>query len=250
MSQIRDLNVYFGSQLMDVANVNELTDYGPEWDFKKAKAAFSSECSINYLPFNTNHFYFQIGLKYFRLKRQHRDVVYFSELNGIDLGTPSSGWDLAYDNYKYGFNFQYVTMSIAPTYSFSINESSNVTVGIGGMFYWAATMQRGVEVKTNPNTFAITATQYKGNYTDFGLTYNLSSAFYKSLNEKIGLTFKVEYNFLKTSIGEEKESVLYYGNADYIDENGISVPIHKQNLDLSGLNVMVGASFRINNSEE
>ncbi|MEP2026433.1 MAG: hypothetical protein ABJH98_11600 [Reichenbachiella sp.] len=242
--QFKDINLYVGVQSLNNLHFNNSEALSPDWAIYNAKAAFSSELSINYFPTKSKRFFVQTGFKYFRLNGQHKTVEYISEFNGIDLGELPELF-VEYGDYEYGFDFQYATYFISPTYTWPISNSMNVTFGVGGMIYLASTKQEGVSVFTAPDSFAITNSQYEGNYQDYGLAYNLSTTISKVFTDKFSLSLKAEYSFMEITIGEDSKSVLYYGNSDFAGQSGITVPIHKQTLDLSGLNLMIGFSFRL-----
>ena len=244
--QLKELNLYLGAQSLDI-KLNDFVILEPEWSFERPRAAFSSEFSVNYCPFNGEHLFFQSGLQYFRLNGQQTTFDHVAQLNGIDLGgSPEvSPEPSEYIEIDYGFNFQYVTYFVSPTYSWSIGKSMNVTFGVGGIIYLASTKQKGYQVFTNPDSYALNFSQFENSYQDYGFGYKLTTSVNKTLSDRLGISLKAEYNAVKTTIGEDSRSVLYYGNTDFVGQNGIAVPIHKQTLDLSGFNLMIGVTFQL-----
>ncbi|MEO9801727.1 MAG: hypothetical protein ABJF04_00700 [Reichenbachiella sp.] len=237
--QLKEINWYAGAQSLNITQFNELEITGPEWDFKNAKAAFSTELSFNYFPLKNDLFFIQTGIKYFRLKSQHNTIEYITELNGIDLGGTS---DIQYGEFDYGFNFQYIVCFISPSFQLKLSKGLVATIGVGAMIHRATTKQDGFQIIIDPDTFEWTNSQFTGSYQDYAFSYNLSTSLTKDLSKKLGVSLKVEYNFIKSNIGEESRSI-YYGAL--LNQENITVPIHVRDLDLSGLNVMLGASFRL-----
>lgn len=246
-SQLKDINLYIGAQSLKNFDFEESQLIDADWSFEKPRAAFSSELSVNYCPFNNAQFFFQTGLQYFRLKGQQTTFDYLSEWNGIDLGGPPeiSAESLEYTAIDYGFNFQYATYFVSPTYSWILSKSVRVTFGAGGVIYLASTKQKGFQVFTSPDSFALNISQFENSYQDYGFGYKVSTSINKTFSAKLGVSLKAEYNAIKTTIGEGSRSVLYYGNTDFVGQNGITVPIHEQTLDLSGFNLMIGVSIQL-----
>lgn len=231
-SQIQEVNLYLGNQFLSISQINEWEHI---WDLNPIKSALSTELSANYYPFENKRFFIQPGLKYHKVRSQNRSVEFFKEVMGIS--------DVTYGDFRYGFDSQYFVFHISPSYKISVSKSVNLMIGIGLMTHLVKTKQYGFQVHVDPETFASTTSQYQSKYRAYGLSYNLSTSISKRLTNRLMLALKMEYNWISTVIGEESESAIF---SILPNRNNITVPIHRNNLNLSGLNMLLGVSYKIN----